>query len=60
VVITQPAHRAQGLLLRGVAGQYAGFFQALVIAEYATGGLHHVLGLLALGLVEVAVDLVEH
>ena len=48
LVVTQAAHRAQGLFLRGVLGQGAGGFQVVVIGQHAAGGLHHVLGFLAL------------
>ncbi len=60
LVIAQATHDAEGLLLRGVTGQGAGRFQALVVSQHAAGGLHHVLGFLHLGLVEVVVDLIKH
>jgi hypothetical protein len=60
VVVAQAAYRAEGLFLRRLAGHYAGFLEVLVISQHAAGGLHHVLCLLAFGLVEVTMDLLEH
>ncbi|MNS48149.1 hypothetical protein D3C72_807070 [compost metagenome] len=60
LVVTQAANSGQRLFLRGFAGQGAGGFQALVITENAAGGLHHMLGLLRLGVVQIIVDLLEH
>lgn len=60
LVVAQPANHLQRLFLCLFAAHAAGGFQALVVSEHAGGGLHHVLGLLRLGLVQVAMNLLEH
>ncbi|MNJ67335.1 hypothetical protein D3C77_634980 [compost metagenome] len=60
LVVAQAAYGIECLLLGSLAAQRASGFQPLVIAEDAGCGLYHVLGLLGLGLVQVAVDLSEH
>ncbi|MNI46211.1 hypothetical protein D3C73_1006620 [compost metagenome] len=60
LVITQTAHGAQCLLLCRFAGEGAGGLQAVVIGQNAAGCLHHVLGFLCLGVIEIVVDLLEH
>ncbi|MNE33369.1 hypothetical protein D3C80_1270360 [compost metagenome] len=48
------------MFLRRVTAEGAGGFEAVVIAEDTAGGLHHVLGFLCLGVIQVIVDLLEH
>eukprot|EP01132_Coremiostelium_polycephalum_P015735 gene15735-biopygen7833 len=58
--VAQATYRAQGLLLRRFTGQDATGFEAVIISQDPAGGLHHALGLLTLGLVQVAMNLLEH
>ncbi|MNT85609.1 hypothetical protein D3C72_2257940 [compost metagenome] len=60
LVVAQATYHAERLFLCGVAGEGAGFFQLMVVAEDPAGGLDHVLGLLGLGLIQVIVNLLEH
>ncbi len=60
LVVTQAAKGIHRLLLSLIASQRAGSFQAMVVVEQAAGGLHHMHGLLCLGVIQVVVDLLEH
>jgi len=57
VVIAQGADHGQRLLLRGFPAQAAGGFQAVVVAQYATDGLHHMLGLLGFAFIQIVMYL---